>query len=421
MTDQRIGVFLDLPAEGPQLVGTLWTRVRRGRESGTFRYDESWLARPDRFALEPALTLDEGEHHTASGKALFGAFGDSAPDRWGRVLMRRAERLTAKREGRAPRTLFERDFLLGVTDVARQGALRFRLADDGQAPFLAVEEEGSAIPPLVELPALLAASARVDSDDLSTEQLRLLLAPGSSLGGARPKASVRDRDGHLAIAKFPHAQDDFDVVRWEGVALDLAAQAGIAVPEWRIESVAGRAVVLLRRFDRQQAERIPFLSAMSMLGAHDGEARSYLELVDLLRQHGANPKKDMRELWRRVVYSVLISNTDDHLRNHGFVWTGPEGWALSPAYDLNPVPVDVRPRVLSTAIDLDSAEASFELALEVAEYFELDPKTAAGIGREVAEVVSTWRDVASRHGLSREQIERMASAFEHGDLRRALR
>lgn len=419
--ERRAWVYIDLPHEGPQRVGTLWTRVRKGRESGTFRYDETWLERPTRFALEPALTLDVGEHYTSPGKALFGALGDSAPDRWGRILMGRAERMAAKSEGRQPRTLFEIDYLLGVTDVARQGALRFRLAEDPESPFLAVENEGSTIPPLVELPALLAASDNVDGDTFSAEQLRLLLAPGSSLGGARPKASVRDVDGHLAIAKFPHKTDDFDVVRWEGVALALAQRAGITVPEWRLETVDERPVLVVQRFDRlEDHQRVPFLSAMSMLGANDGETHSYLELVDVLRQHGARPTEDMHELWRRIVYSMLISNTDDHLRNHGFLWQGEPGWALSPAYDLNPVPVDVRPRVLSTNVDLDSGEASFELALEVAEYFELDSDTAARIGREVAEAVVVWREVATQNGLKRDQIDRMESAFEHDDLRRAL-
>jgi serine/threonine-protein kinase HipA len=201
--------------------------------------------------------------------------------------------------------------------------------------------------------------------------LRLLLAPGSSLGGARQKASVRDRDGHLAIAKFPNKGDEVYAVLWEAVALTLAAKAGIPVPEWRLESVADKPVLLLRRFDREQAARVPFLSAMSMLDAKDHEARSYLEFVDILRQHGAAPKEDIHALWRRIVFSILISNTDDHLRNHGFLWVGPAGWRLSPAYDLNPVPIDIKPRILTTAIDLDDGAASLKLALKVASYFEL--------------------------------------------------
>ena len=348
---------------------------------------------------------------------MFGAIGDSAPDRWGRVLMRRAERRRAEREGQTPRTLREIDYLLRVSDEARQGALRFALEPGG--PFLATDNERP-IPPLVELPRLLSAAEHFVGDSDSEEDLRLLLAPGSSLGGARPKASVRDRDGHLVIAKFPHKDDEIDSVRWEAVALSLAERAGIAVPPWRMETVADQPILLLRRFDRAEGTRIPFLSAMSMLGANDNETRSYLEFVDALRRYGAAPKSDMHRLWRRVVFSVLISNTDDHLRNHGFLYDGPDGWRLSPAYDLNPVPVDIKPRVLATTIDLDDGTASLDLALDVAGYFELGDAEARKIANEVGEAVGSWRAVATRLGLSTGQIDRIASAFEHADLLAAL-
>jgi serine/threonine-protein kinase HipA len=285
-----------------------------GPFSATFEYDSTWLAHAERFALEPALALFSGPQHTPAGRALFGALGDSAPDRWGRVLMQRAERRAAKKEGWAPHTLLEADYLLRVDDESRQGALRFAEREGG--PFLAVGGP-SRIPPLVELPRLLRASEHVVSETETDDDLRLLLAPGSSLGGARPKASLRDRDGQLANAKFPRKNDDIDVERWEAVALALAAKAGISVPEWRIEHVAGRSVLVLRRFDRDPGCRIPFLSAMSMLGEEDHEAHSYLEIVNAIRQNGAEPGADMRELWRRMVFNVLISNTDDHLRNHG--------------------------------------------------------------------------------------------------------
>jgi len=343
--DTEARVHVDLDGE-PVLVGRLWARMRKGRDSASFEYDEAWLARPDRFALEPALQLGPGPFHTPSNKPMFGAVGDSAPDRWGRVLMRRAERRRAERAGETPRTLREVDYLLMVNDEARQGALRFSLEVDG--PFLAAND-ATPIPPLVELPRLLSAAEHVVDESDSDEDLRLLLAPGSSLGGARPKASVRDGDGQLAIAKFPHRDDEIDAVRWEAVALSLAGKAGIPLPQWRLETVAGKLILLLRRFDRSDGLRIPFLSAMSMLGANDNETRSYLEFVDALRQYGAAPKRDMHMLWRRVVCSVLISNTDDHLRNHGFLYDGPDGWRLAPAYDLNPVPIDIKPRVLATA------------------------------------------------------------------------
>lgn len=414
--ETEVFVYVDI-AGTPHLAGRLWARARKGRESATFEYHPDWLEYADRFSLEPALTLGPGPFHTPSGKPLFGTIGDSAPDRWGRVLMRRAERRRAERAGETPRTLMEMDYLLMVDDEARQGALRFARQEGG--PFLA-EHEAARIPPLIDLPRLLSAAEHVVADTDSDEDLRLLLAPGSSLGGARPKASVRDRDGHLAIAKFPHKDDEINAILWEAVALRLAAKAGIPVPEWRIEQVLNKPVLLLRRFDRVQGQRIPFLSAMSMLGASDNESRSYLEFVDALRRYGASPKQDMHALWRRIVFNILISNTDDHLRNHAFLYTGPDGWRLSPAYDLNPVPTDIKPRVLTTAIDLDDGAASLDLAMSVVGYFELDETKAHVIAAEVGQAVATWREEAAQLSLTRAEIDRMASAFEHEDLRAAL-
>jgi serine/threonine-protein kinase HipA len=413
--DREILVYVDLRGT-PHLVGRLWARIRKDRESATFEYDKGWLSHPERFSLEPALKLGPGPFHTPSDKPLFGAIGDSAPDRWGRVLMRRAERRRAERAGQAPRTVREIDYLLQVDDEARQGALRF--AERAGGPFLA-DEAPTKIPPLMELPRLLSAAEHVMDDKDSDQDLRLLLAPGSSLGGARPKASVRDRDGHLAIAKFPSKGDEVNTIVWEAVALTLAAKAGIPVPVWRLESIAGKPVLLLRRFDRADGTRVPFLSAMSMLDARDNEARSYLEFVDILRQHGAAPKEDMHALWRRIVFSILISNTDDHLRNHGFLWAGPAGWRLSPAYDLNPVPADIKPRVLTTAIDLEDGTASLNLALQVASYFELSDEQAREIAGQVGRTVAGWRRVATKLGLPLAEIDRMASAFEHQDLKAA--
>ena len=413
--EREVLVYVHISSE-PSLAGRLWARTRRDRQSATFEYDPGWLKHHERFAFEPALELTAGPFHASSDKPLFGAIGDSAPDRWGRALMRRAERRRARAAKEAPRALQEIDYLLMVNDEARQGALRFAVEDGG--PFLA-SEDAVAIPPLIELPRLLSAADRVGDESESSEDLRLLLAPGSSLGGARPKASVRDRDGQLAIAKFPSKNDEYDTVRWEAVALSLAAKAGVSVPDWRLQDVAGRSVLILRRFDRADGNRIPFLSAMSMLGARDQDTRSYLEFVDVIRRHGASPKGDMRALWRRIVFSVLISNTDDHLRNHGFLYEGPDGWTLSPAYDLNPVPSDIKPRILSTAVDLEDTTASLDLVRGVAGYFELSPDDAQKIIGEVGAAVSGWRGQASELGLSA-QADRMASAFEHEDLSSAL-
>jgi len=414
--DKDVLVYVDLQGT-PHLVGRLWGRTRKGRESATFEYDKSWLAHPDRYSLEPALKLGPGPFHTSSEKPLFGAIGDSAPDRWGRVLMRRAERRRTERQGETPRTLREIDYLLMVDDEARQGAVRFAGSEGG--PFVG-EYASTKIPPLIELPRLLSAAEHVAGDSDSDEDLRLLLALGSSLGGARPKASIRDRDGHLAIAKFPNKGDEINAVLWEAVALTLAAKAGIAVPAWRLKTVGRKPVLLLRRFDRERGIRVPFLSAMSMLDATGQETRSYLEFVDALRQHGASPKEDMRALWRRIVFSIMISNTDDHLRNHGFLYAGPAGWRLSPAYDLNPVPTDIKRRILTTAIDLSDGTASLKLALEVAAYFELSQDDARKIAAEVGRATTTWRREAKKLGLTVAEIDRMASSFEHQDLKEAL-
>jgi len=409
-------VYVDLDGK-PRLVGRLWAHVRKNKESASFEYDKMWLEDPVRFSLEPALQVGPGAFHTPADTPMFGAIGDSAPDRWGRALMRRAERRRAERAGTAPRSLQEVDFLLLVDDEARQGALRFAEKEGG--PFL--REEGvKRIPPLVELPELLSAAEHVVEDKDTEEDLRLLLAPGSSLGGARPKASVIEKNGQLAIAKFARRDDEFNAVVWETIALALAAKSGILVPVSRIETVSNKPVILLRRFDREGLRRIPFLSAMSMLGAKDRDTRSYLEIVDALRQHGAAPKEDMEELWRRIVFNILISNTDDHLRNHGFLYAGQLGWRLSPAYDLNPVPVDIKPRILTTAINEDDGTASLDLAMSVADYFGLEKDQAKAIGAEVGKAVSTWRGEAARHGIAKGEIDRMASAFEHDDLKKAL-
>ena len=411
MSDRQLFVYVDLEGQ-THFVGRLWSRVRKGRESATFEYDDVWLRHPQRFALEPALALGRGPQHTQAGRLIFGAIGDSAPDRWGRVLIQREERRKARAENRQPRSLFEADYLLAVGDLARQGALRFAEAMDG--PFLAVQVN---IPPLLRLAELLGAAMRVDADDASDEDLKLLLAPGSSLGGARPKASIIDRDGHLAIAKFPKHDDEIPVSPWEATALSLAAKAGITTTEWRLETVAKREVLLLRRFDRRGGQRIPFLSAMSMLDAADGDQHSYLEIADAIRQYGASAEEDCAQLWRRVVFNILISNTDDHLRNHGFLYDPAGGWRLAPAYDLNPVPVDIKPRILTTAIDEGDGTASLDLALATAAHYKLKPEMARRIMREVGAAVAGWREAAGALGISKHSMERMASAFEHDDLR----
>lgn len=409
-------VHIELNGE-TRLVGRLWARSGSRGQSASFEYDRVWLEFPARFALEPALTLDQGAFYTREDRALFGAFGDSAPDRWGRILLRRAARRSDEHENRSPRTLQEVDYLTLVDDETRQGALRFSY--DFEGPYL-TSYGGIHIPPLIGLPRLLDASERVLGEEESDEDLRLLLAPGSSLGGARPKAAVRDRDNQLAVAKFPRRDDEADSVAWEAVALDLAENAGILVPGRRVETVAGRKVLILRRFDRRNAGRIPYLSAMSMIGAKDGEIHSYLEIADALSRYGAHPAHDLKELWQRMVFTILISNVDDHLRNHGFLWDSPAGWVLSPAFDLNPTPMDIHPRILSTSIDYEERSASLDLACSVAGYFGLSASDAAEIAHEVGVSVAEWRTAAAEYGINRAEMDRMSSAFEHADLGKAL-
>lgn len=411
MSDRAVLVYVD--AHGaPTLAGRLHMRSLRARESASFEYAREWLADPARFALDPVhLPLSRGAFHTA-GAAPFTGLSDSAPDRWGRSLIARQARID-----RLGRTLLESDYLLAVHDLTRHGALRFRESETGS--FLA--SGGPPIPPVVRLGELLTASDRVQEDPADADALRLLLAPGSSLGGARPKASVIDEGERLAIAKFPATTDDWPVVVWERVTLELAARAGIAVPSSRLVDVGGRAVLVSARFDRAGASRVPFLSAMAMIGANDRESgHSYLELADALRRDGARVDANLEELWRRMAFNVLVSNTDDHLRNHGFCRAA-QGWVLSPAYDLNPMPIDVKPRVHALALDEDAHDASIDTVREVASYFGLDEPRARSVMAEVVASVAGWRAVARRHGLRPIDLERMESAFEHDDLERARR
>lgn len=408
MSIKEILVSIALGSEDIR-IGKLWFHARGHKESASFEYDKEWLDHPEKFALEPALKLTEGAFHTGQGISLFGAIGDSAPDRWGRVLMRRSEASKAKEQNRTPRSLFEIDYLLGVSDEARGGALRFSVAPNENV-FLSPKQKTS-IPPLVDLPKLLSATEKFIADNESSEDLRLLLAPGSSLGGARPKASVRDKDGSLAIAKFPKKDDEFNVVVWEAVTLTLAKQAGIRVPLYRLETICEKPVLIIRRFDRDGGNRIPFLSSMSMLGARDNEQHSYLEMAYALAQNGASPEEDMKELWRRIVFTIMVSNTDDHLRNHGFIYERYKGWRLSPAYDINPTPIEIAPRILTTSIDFYDNSASLETAMRVAKDFRLNKEEALSIIQEVASAVKQWRFVASEFGLSKRECNRMSSAF----------
>ena len=410
-----IEVHIDLEGR-TRRIGLARRNVARGGETIVFEYTGDWLNDDRRFPIEPALPLTPGPFAPRSDKAIFGSLGDSAPDSWGRRLMQRQERRSAGREGRAVRTLLESDYLLGVSDATRPGALRFRR--EGEDAFQAPSSTG--VPALVDLEALLEVTERLLRDEETDEDFRLIFAPGSSLGGARPKVSILDRHGRLSMAKFPKETDDYSLETWEEIAFCIAERAGIATPEHRLVKAAGRTVLLSRRFDRAGARRIPFFSAMAMTNSKDGETGSYPEIVDAICLHGAQAKSDAEALYRRVAFNVMISNVDDHLRNHGFLRLGAAGWSLSPAYDLNPTPVDLKPRILSTNIDLDDGTCSIDLLEEAADYFGLALAAARTILKDVATATSSWRAIAGGLGLRASEIDRMASAFEHSDRERAV-
>jgi len=391
------------------MAGRMYSHRRRGSESASFVYDDRYLAHPDAYSLDPALPLVTGTLQTPAGRALFGAFADSSPDRWGRTLIQRTERARAKAEATIPRSMSEFDLLLGVRDDLREGALRFRLSD--HAPFLATEDSG--VPMLADLPELLNIAARAEQDIADYKDLKRLLRAGSSLGGARPKAHVLDDAGRIAIAKFPSASSDtWNVMAWEKVALDLAQDAGVIVPRSQLLRMGDRHVLIVGRFDRRDRARIGYASAMTMLEASDGDQRSYLEIAGVIEERSPTATADLRQLWRRIAFSILISNTDDHLRNHGFLHERGESWTLSPAFDLNPNP-DSGPKELSTAIDFTDTRAEVETLMSVAAYFRLGTSDAIEVLAMVTRAVARWRDVAKSHGLSQQDLDVMEPAFEH--------
>ena len=387
--------------------GTLYTNVRRGQQSASFVYDRSYILRKDAFEISPDLPLGEATVHTG-GKPLFMTFEDCMPDRWGRNLMLRAERRAAREGKRTARSLWEGDYLVGVSDVARQGALR--VWSKGVA--LAPDEVG--VPRETDLPKLLA-QADLAATDMDADVRDLLMA-GSSLGGARPKASVVGEHGQLCIAKLPKADEGAmeDVCAWEHVALVLARRCGIETPNARLvrlpKGQLERAILVLDRFDRKGAKRIPYLSGMSAVQGVDGGSYSYLELVDFLEWNGASPTKDIRQLWLRLLFSCAIGNTDDHMRNHGFLRSD-AGWNLAPVFDVNPTEGDGE-KYLSCAADFDERLAVPQTAIDVCEEFRTRRVDAVLAAKNMARELAAWRRVAIADGISRGSISRMESCFE---------
>ncbi len=398
-------------------VGTLCRHAGESDERVTFEYCDSWLSDPERFPIDPDLPLAKGEIQATEEYATFRAFLDSTADSWGREILSQAESMRAKSEGRAERTLQETDFLLSVPDDARHGALRFR--EPGSTRFLSASRD--ALPGRRQLGALIECSRRFEGGEATEGDVDLLLQAGSALGGARPKAAIIDEGGIHAVAKFPAVDDSHSVETWEHVACVIAARAGIAVARHRLLQVGGTPVFVSERFDREGGRRIPFMTAMTLLQAEGWDCGSYPEIVDELSRVGGRVEEDAEELFRRMVLNILISNVDDHLRNHGFLMTGRRGWVLSPAYDINPISIPAHWRILSTHISPGIGACSLELALDQAERFRMSKDRACRIAGEVATAVSDWRKVASVLGEQPGVIEKMESAFEHDDLRDGLR
>lgn len=414
---KTIYVYENWSGDTPMRLGILYVDQARGSEQYAFEYDEAWLA-TSRFAyvLDPDLSLYKGRQYPID-KKTFGIFADSAPDRWGRLLMQRREKLIADKEGRKPRKLLDSDYLLGVYDETRMGAIRFCIEDGG--PFLSADREMAA-PPWARLRNLEEASRQFEKDESSVENkwLRQLIGPGSSLGGARPKATVQAVDGSLWIAKFPSKHDDNNTGAWEKVVHDLARMCGLNVPESRLETFSKLgSTFLVKRFDRDGSRRIHFASAMTMLGKTDGassdDGTSYLEIASFLRSNGAAPKSDLVELFRRIVFNMAVSNTDDHLRNHGFILTR-TGWRLSPLYDVNPIPYG---EYLSLNVSEEDNTIDFDLAIDTAGYYGISDKEAKKIVEEIsANVRDNWERIAVLYKLSRDSIERMRPAFSACDV-----
>lgn len=395
----------------PKLMGVLKVQESKGRRSFGFAYDSYWLKTEKPIILDPEIEWYSGIQYPKSN-SIFGIFADCMPDTWGRTLMRRRASFKAKSESNVGRNLSEIDFLLGVNDETRMGALRFKL--DKEGPFIENDLSMSA-PSWTSIRELQHSVELIESDKVNNEVrkwLMVLMAPGSSLGGARPKANVSDLNGQIWMAKFPSNNDTIDKAAWEYLAYKLAIKSKINMSECRIEKVSGKYhTFFTKRFDRHFKERIHFASAMTMTENSEDKLKdtvaSYIEIAEFIQFSGSNITEDLHQLWRRIVFNVAISNTDDHLRNHGFLLTQ-DAWRLSPAYDINP---SIDKNGLALNIDLYSNELNIELAKSVGVYFKLNAKEMDSIIKEVLKVVKDWEKVAIDIGIPRSERILMSNAF----------
>lgn len=397
--------------ESPTLVGVLSAHFAKGKKAFSFEYEKDWLKRDGQRLLDPDIEFYSGPQYPTN-KENFGIFLDSMPDNWGKTLMKRRAAQKARAIHKKAKTLYEIDYLLGVYDKSRMGALRFKTTIDGQ--FLD-NDKNNPTPPWSSLATLQEAVNQLENDvesDAIKKWISVLIAPGSSLGGARPKANILDVHKNLWIAKFPSKMDSIDKAAWEFLAYKLAVAAGIEMAASKIEKIGNSYhTFLTKRFDRKDGQRIHFASAMTMTGNTEEILKehtpSYLELVEFIENYGANVTANLHQLWRRIVFNISISNTDDHLRNHGFILTK-EGWVLSPAYDLNP---STEKDGLALNIDMDDNALDFNLAKSVGAYFRLNDEEMKTILDEVLMVVSNWKMYANEIGISRKEQQLMENAF----------
>lgn len=398
--------------EGPTLIGTLSAHFAKGKKAFSFEYDKDWLKTDAQRLLDPDIKFYSGPQFPAN-KENFGIFLDSMPDTWGKTLMKRKAAQDARANNEKPKNLYELDYLLGVFDESRMGALRFKTDLDG--PFLDNDAQAPT-PPWSSLGDLQEAAKQLESDDQSEairKWIAVLIAPGSSLGGARPKANIFDAQKNLWIAKFPSKADTIDKALWEFLAYRLAIAAGIDMAASKVEKISGQYhTFLTKRFDRKVEKRIHFASAMTMTGNTEDSIKnaspSYLEIVEFIENYGVDVEANLHQLWRRIVFNIAISNTDDHLRNHGFILTD-KGWVLSPAYDLNP---SIEKDGLSLNIDMDDNALDFDLVKSVGEYFRLSEEEMNTILDEVLSVVKDWKIVAKELGIKNAEMELMEVAFK---------
>lgn len=395
----------------PVLLGILSAHQAKGRKAFSFEYDKRWLKTNSHRLIDPDIQFYSGQQFP-NNKENFGVFLDSMPDTWGRTLMKRREAQLAKVRGTKAKTLYDIDFLLGVYDETRMGAFRFKTDPNGA--FLDNDTEKST-PPWSTIRELQQAVVYYENDETNeaiNKWLKLLIAPGSSLGGARPKANILDEKNELWIAKFPSKNDTIDKAAWEFLTYKLAINAGVEMAECRLEKVNGQYhTFFTKRFDREGSERIHFSSAMTMTGNNEELIRnkpaSYLDIVEFIQDYGCNIDENLAQLWRRIIFNIAVSNTDDHLRNHGFV-LNKEGWKLSPAYDLNP---SIDKDGLALNIDMDNNDLDFDLAKSVGEYFRLDNVQMNVVITEVLASIKEWQTFAKDIGISRAEQELMRSAF----------